>query len=212
MKLRAKNNTTIQYILVSNSSPIISPILPPDAFKNNVIDFLKSCPIDILQIIDSLNFLESYLRNIWSYGYDFHVFNIGDYNSLKALINSTKQIQLFFLDGDSKNHEALYKQLKQNKTTLRFFYFYNIEENIIKEENIVTSPLHFIKSIIKQQDELLDLLNIQDIKINPSVSLEYKDFNEFFYFVPTRLNYFLLNKIIGNLNYYPFLGPLLVFS
>lgn len=197
VRLRTKNITTIQYILVSDGSPIISPILPPNAFKNSVIDFIKSSPLDILQIIDSLNYLETYYRNLWSYGYDFHIFNIADYNSLKEFINTSKQVQLFFLNGGSKKHLALYEELKSNKSVVRFFHFYNLKENEIKEY-AVSTPIDFIQTIIQRQFDILEFLKIQNITISPSVDLNYKDTNEFYYFTPTRINYFLLNKIIGN--------------
>jgi len=199
MKLRTKNNTTIQYILVADGSPIISPILPPDAFKNNVIDFLKNSPKDILQLIDSLDYFEAYMRHLWNYGIDFHVFNIQDYELLKEHIDSSKQVQFFFLNGSLESHIALYNKLQDNNLKIRFYHFYNLPEKFtLKSDFLVKTPGEFIKLLIEKQNNILEYLNLKDVEIHPSVSLEYKNFNKFLYFIPTRLNYFLINNIIGN--------------
>jgi len=200
MKLRRKSNTTIEYILVANGSPIISPILPPDAFDNDVIDFLKRCPLDLCQVIDSLDFLESYLRNLYSYAYDFHVFNIKDYDVVKEQISLSKQIQVFFLDGKSQSHLNLYNELNEHERECRFFYFYNETPKDLNHINVLNSPTSFIEILIKNQERILEFLQIKGINISPSVAIEYKDFNEFYAFIPTRLNYFLLNRVIGNFN------------
>ncbi len=201
MKLRTKNNTTIQYILVSNGSPIITTILPPEVFESDVVDFIKSCPVDIIQLIDSVDFLELYLRNAWSFGYDFSVFNIKDFDFLEPLINSSPQIQLFFLDGSSKEHKKLYEKLNNDKSIIRYFHFYNSENGINSENGLIVSPIHFIETIINQQEEILNYLKFKGVQINPSVFIGHKEFHEFYYFVPTRTNFFLINRIIGNFGY-----------
>lgn len=201
MKLRKKNNTTIQYILVSDESPIISTIIPPKAFENEVFDFIKNCPSDIFQLIDSLDYLELYLRNVWNYGYDFQVINVENFKIVEPLINSTVQIQLFFLDGLSEKHSKLFEQLKSTESVIRFFHFYNSEHKMINEKRIVISSSHFIKTLIENGIEILKFLNLGSLYINPSVAIEYKELFEFHYFTPTRTNFFVINNIIGNFGY-----------
>lgn len=201
MKLRTKNTTTIQYILVSNGSPIISPILPPEVLESEVVDFIKSCPIDLLELIDSVNFLELYLRNAWSFGYDFSIFNIKDFDLIELLINSSFQIQLFFLDASSKEHNKLYEKLSNSNSYIRYFNFYNSENGFNSEKGFVFSPFNFIETIINQQDKILNHFNLKNVQINPSVFIGHKEFHEFYYFVPTHSNYFLINRIIGNFGY-----------
>jgi hypothetical protein len=198
MQRRARNITTIQYILVGNGSPIISTILPPADFKNEVLDFLKSCPIDIFQIKDSLDFLEAYKRYQWSFGYDFHVFNVVDYHSLKDYFNSSKQLQLFFLDGSSKDHWELLIELKSQADQLRYFYFYNAPDLKMEADDVVQNPTQFIEKIVFNQKKILKFLGNDTVEINPSVAIEFKDYNKYFYFSPTQTNHYLLNKIVGN--------------
>jgi hypothetical protein len=204
MRPRKKNNTTIEYFLVANGSPSISPIVPPTAFKNNVIEFLKDCPQDLLQVINSMGYYENYLRELWSYGYDFNIFNIDNYKSIKTHIDNSIQVQLFFLDGKTVKHIELYKTLSQTKDKCRFFYFYNRDVEI-RDEYIINSPFSFIEGIIKKQDVIFKEIGISNLTIEPTVSLEYKGFNDFYYFVPTKTNFLLINKIIGNFFY---TGPL----
>ncbi|WP_321290402.1 hypothetical protein [uncultured Sunxiuqinia sp.] len=201
MKLRAKNNTTIQYILVSNGSPITSPILPPEVFDSDVVDFIKSCPTDIMELRDSLDFLEIYMRNLWSIGYDFQVFNIKDFNFVEPIINSSPQIQVFFLDASTKEHEQLFEKLEDDKSHIRFFHFYNSNNEINDDKGLLLSPSNFIETIIKNQRKILKHLNLVDVEISPSVFLGHKELHEFYYFVPTRTNFFLINRIIGNFGY-----------
>jgi hypothetical protein len=198
MLRRPKNITTIQYILVGNGSPIVSTILPPADFKNEVLDFLRRCPIDIFQIKDSLDFLEAYIRYQWSFGYDFHVFNVVDYNSIKDYLNGSKQLQLFFLDGSSKDHWKLLIELKSNEDHLRYFYFYNAPNLKMGAYDVVQNPTQFIEKIVLNQKKILKFLGNDTVEINPSVAIEFKDFNKYFYFSPTQTNHYLLKKIIGN--------------
>lgn len=198
MILRKKNVTTIQYILVADGSPIIAPFLPPNAFNNEVIDFVRRCPMDLLQFSSSLNFLEFCIRNNWYCGYDFTVFNADDYSTIKEILDSSKQIQFFFLNGNSKTHEKIFEDLQNDNPINRFFNFYNCVEPIIQGKNIIASADHFLSTIINQQNELFEYLKVTNLDISLSVSLDFKGFNEFDYFVPTRNNYFLVNNIIGN--------------
>lgn len=197
MRPRFKNNSTIQYILISNGSPYKSPILPPEDFDNDVIDFIKECPMDILQITDSMSYLEIYLRNLWSYGFDFKIFNQKDSEFLIDYLNHSNQLQLIFLNDKSSQHKFLYDTLSKENMGLRYFHFYNAIGNL-NSDNIIISPIHFIEIIVQNQNKILESLDIDGLEIFPSVALEYKGFNQFYYFIPTRTNYLLLNRIIGN--------------
>lgn len=202
MTLRSITNTTIQYILISNGSPYISPILPPQAFDNNVIDFLKNCPSDLIQLIKPVTFLEMYLRENMHIGYDFKVINIQDFESVKDNVNQSNQVQLFFLNGNEDSHISLYKDINC-VSGFKFFSFYNKRPALVKSHNIVQSPVDFIEKIIERQSEIYSSLGKTDYKqrIAPSVFNGYKDFLKFPYFVPAKNNYFLLNRIIGNFGY-----------
>lgn len=201
IRLRKKTNTAIQYILIANGSPLVSPILIPDAFNNHVLQFLRLLPSDIHQVADSVNYLEIYLRENMCFGYDFQVFNIEHHDLLKEHINSSKQIQFFFLDGSKIEHSALYHELNDNKSYIRFFFFYNGKPSTINGENVIISHIQFIENIINRQKEIISYLSNSNSPIAPSVSLVYKGFNLFNPFIPTRTNYFAINRIIGNFDY-----------
>lgn len=201
MNLRKKNKTTILYILLSNGSPLTSPILPPEIFENEVIDFIKSCPTDIMQLIDSVNFLEFYLRNVWSFGYDFQVINIKDYHLVGPTINRSPQIKVFFLDASRQDHKQLFKTLNEDKSLLNFFHFYNTDSDINRDNGLLVSPSNFIETIISNQNKILNHFELRKIEISPSVFIDYKKFHEVDFFVPTRTNYFLINRIIGNFGF-----------
>ncbi len=195
MRLRSKNTTLIQYILVSHGSPLISPNLPPDSLNNHVINFIKVCPSDLLQLNDSIPFFESCLRELWYTPYDFQIFNVNDYKIVEELIKESPQLQLIFLDGQSIKHLELHKLLKGREA--RYFHFYNQKSEDFELINVF-NPTHFISTVVQEQEQILKFLEIENIQLNPSVQIEYKNFNERHYFVPTRTNFSTINKIIGN--------------
>lgn len=197
MKIRPKSKTNIQYNLVASGSPLVSTFTPPDAFKNNVIRFLKRCPLDLIQINNSINFYELTKRTLWSDGYNFNIINIQDLEYLNDFITSSEQIQLTFLNGEKDNHIELFNKLTVINNELNFFYFYN-KEHQSSNKNIVKTPKEFITKILFNQATILKKLNIPSLKLQPSVGIEYKDYNDFNYFVPTAGNYNIINNLIGN--------------
>jgi hypothetical protein len=197
MKIRPKSKTSIQYFLIANGSPFLSTFTPPDAFKNEVIQFLKSCPLDLIQINNSLDFYELAKKTNWSNGYDLNVINIEDFDYLSEFVKSSEQIQLFFLDGKKGNHRELFEKLLSTSNDLHFFYFYS-KETTLTNYRIVKNPEDFISKIVFLQELLFKKINIPNFSVNPSVSLKYKNYNKFYYFIPTRGNYHIINNLIGN--------------
>jgi hypothetical protein len=84
---RKRNITSISYILIARESPMTSPILAPEAFRENeVIKFIRNCPEDILQFITPLDYFQySMLLDIG--GYDFRA-------KLKTFIMSFKKLPM----------------------------------------------------------------------------------------------------------------------
>lgn len=201
MKLRSKSKTSIQYILIADGSPMISTFIPPDAIKDEVIEFLKRSPIDLLQVRSSLDFYESAKKSLWSEGYDLNVLNIEGYHVMSEFIESSERVQLFFLNGAKDSHLNLFTRLFSNSNDLRFFHFYN-KEYPSEDHRIVKNPKDFIAEIVSRQESLLTNLGAPTISINPSLALEYKDYNTFYYFIPTAGNYHTINSLIGNYGAY----------
>jgi len=197
MRVRPKSKTSIQYNLIASGSPLISSFVPPDAFKNEVVEFIQRCPLDLIQINSALSFYELTKRTLWNEGYHLNVINIQDFNQVITEFTSFQQIQLFFLDGTKNNHIELYHRLMKYDNELQFFYFYKkqYDSDTIK---IVKTPQEFIEGVVLHQDSLLKRMNISDLKLHPSVGIEYNDYNKFYYFVPTQGNYNTLNNLTGN--------------
>ena len=89
-----------------------------------------------------------------------------------------------------------------SKRQFRFFHFYDSKKESPGFENVVLSPAHFMQTIISKQDHIKNYLGITNIEINPAISLDFKNYNDFFYFVPTKINYHILKFLFYNLNYY----------
>lgn len=191
--------TQIEYIIVTNGSPIVSPILPPKGLDNDAIEFIKRCPTDLAQLMDPLNYLEIYLRNLYQFGTTVQIFDINNYFAVEDFINNPKRTQLFFLDESSEKHLRLYEELQKFNSTTRFFNFYNRKEDTAEYTYEVTSPVQFMGLLVEKQKEILVEIGVTNpLDINPSVPVEFENRNRFIFFIPTRNNYFLLNKILGN--------------
>ncbi|WP_417361519.1 CHAT domain-containing protein [Galbibacter sp.] len=197
MKIRVINNTSIQYNLIVDELPMVPTFIPPEAFMNEVIRFIKRCPIDLIQIGSPLNFFELTKRLAWNNGYDLNIINIRDFELIAPWVLELKQIQLFFLDSEKKSHHKLFDSLTATSNNLFFYYFYG-KESAPKHHRIIESPEDFISKIIFQQEQLFQEMNIQDLKINLDMEIAYKDFNENFFFLPTDGNYRIINNLIGN--------------
>jgi len=196
MEIRRKNITAISYIQVSDYSEFNNSFLPPVEFNNEVIEFLKMVPVDLLQLSDSLEFLELCNRTLNQNSIDFSFFYTHSSTSLIDLLKTTSQLTLVFLDFSSEIHKSIFSEFKNSEKI--YFHFRNLNNFDLYANNTVLNHQDFVKLLIERQDSILKVLQLNSFKINPSVNLIYKDFNPFFYFIPTRNNYFLLNRIIGN--------------
>ncbi len=158
MKARFKNKSTIQYILVSDLHSFNLPFLAPEEFNNNTIEFIKQCPVDLLQLIDPISFFEIYSKKLWFYGTDFKFFYTHSIENIIEHSLNAVQLTLIFLDSKSKIHEEIYQKLV-GKNKLIFFYFRNLENVNNLKDKVVLSPFSFLNEIFCNQREILDLMN-----------------------------------------------------
>jgi len=196
MRIKSQSPTTIKYILIGNGSDMIAPFIPPEDIDNEVINFLMRSPIDLFQLYNPLQFFTLCISNELSLGYNFNVLFEKDFEKYQNIFKNKKQIQLFFLDGTKKAHINVYKNLKPNKQ-FRFFYFYKSPPEL-HDGDIVNNADEFVQKLIHAQKEIIRTFQITHYKNDTSVRLEFKDFNKFNYFTPTKNNYFLIERIIGN--------------
>jgi hypothetical protein len=197
LKLRQKNLSTIEYILVAEHSPLSTSFIPPEALMNEVVDFIKECPTDLFQFVNPMDYFEDCQRHLWYWGFDLNVFYDKDYKHVKQILDESKQIQLIFLNNSIPEHLKILKDLNSSNKKYRYFYFYPL------------SPYqHNLPYKIKNPDDFINLLNessevlIKDYgfkeNFNISVEVVFKDLNVYKHFTPTKTNYYLLNRIVGN--------------
>ena len=199
MILRRRSPTEIKYIYVSCKFDIISPVIPPLEFDNDVISFIKYCPKDILQLNDAINYYEFIYRFAFNNPYDYKIIIDTNLKTSYPIIFSLKQIKIFFLDSDSQLLEDNLEYLRSIHCPIHFYYIVNRRDNVkVEIENLLKSPDEFITSLINNQDEILRYLGYENFNICPSLSLNYKKLINLDYFTPTRNNFFLINALIGN--------------
>jgi len=198
MEVKSKHLTSIEYILFNEGSGLISPIKPPKAFDNEILAFIKRCPTDIIQLYDPLTYLELQQRYFVNAGVDINIFNVMNFDFAEISLNTSAQIQLIFIDQKSTKQKSFYKKLFKKEKAIRYFHFYNTGSENIKI-NYIKSPLDFLSKLINDQEIIIEALSLEYTKFNLSIAIDYKNYNLFHYFAPTRNNYFLINRILGNL-------------
>jgi len=198
IKLRAKNQTSIQYNIIVGDSPLQSPILPPVAFNNNIIEFIKRCPFDLIQLNESHDYFQLSLKVIDNSPLDLNIINIKDFDTFFNNIKKIKQVQLYFFDSENENQVIAYNKLIDLKSELIYTYLFNSLPNELKNNKSINSPNEFIIQLIKNQNSIFTALNVAKIELKPKTLIDYKSYVPFPYFSPSRGNYYILNQIIGN--------------
>ncbi|WP_333597772.1 CHAT domain-containing protein [Chryseobacterium flavum] len=193
-------NTLIEYIVISDGSPMESPILPPTIFNLGIINFIKRLPKDILQLVDTIDYYEFHLRSSINFGYDFKVFNIKDFDFLKdAVINPTR-VQLIFFNGESELHIQRINELLDEKSEIRFYFSYK-NSGKIKSDNLVNSSVEFLQKIIEKQEYIKKSLNLDLNNLTNCIPIDYKKLVDFSYFIPSQNNFYTMNCLIDNFCY-----------
>jgi hypothetical protein len=202
MEFRNPPNSLIEYIIISDGSPLESFLIPPEIFMTGVLNFLKLLPKDLLQLVDAVKYYEYQLMSSTNIGYDIKIINIKDFSIVSENINHSNRLQLFFLNGKKEDHVNLFYELINFQSSIKFFYYYKKSKDTIDNKNIIKSPSDFITKILENESEILKILNIEKFKLNFSIPINYKKIINFSYFVPTQNNIFSINSIIGNFCYY----------
>ncbi|MDB5228172.1 MAG: hypothetical protein JWN78_2365 [Bacteroidota bacterium] len=199
---RKKSISEIEYILVTKRPKLMTPVLPSPSFNNEVFSFIKYCPIDLLQLVNSVQYYEiSYLTNINNphdfgiiYSDNFIEFFIEHFNQLK--------IRVFFIDSILSNPEEIITFLKTHHSPLHFYKLINNDKKI-DIENQIKNAFDFLQNIFLKSSEILEALKHPEFSLSLSVNVNFKPLVSFNYFKPTRNNFFVINSIIGNFYYKP---------
>ncbi|MFY0603256.1 MAG: CHAT domain-containing protein [Flavobacteriaceae bacterium] len=177
-----------------------STVIPPSSFNHKVINFIKRCPSDLVELNkERSHFLinEALLMNN---PIDITVVRKDYLDEYLSIFTVDKRISLFFIDNKMKDYIEIFKKINHLDETKCFYYNFFGNENLtgIKNPRIVNSPIEFVQNILDDQNHYKKTINTL-IDIAPSFSLDYKHFVREYYFVPTHNNAFMLNRILGNL-------------
>ncbi|MEO6219015.1 MAG: CHAT domain-containing protein [Ginsengibacter sp.] len=199
MNTRKKSPTQIQFIYISQKFDLRSTILPPEEFDNNIINFLKNCPKDIIQLHDAMRYYELIYKTNLNSAYDFEVIYDINLNSYYSLFFGSRQIRIFFLDSKSNLFNDNISFLSKLHCPSHFYYVINSDpKESIEISNRVLYPAEFVENLIHKQRDILHYIGYDDFHINPSIILKFKNLIVLESFAPTRNNFFTINALIGN--------------
>lgn len=199
MNYRKRSLTEIQFIYISRTFTQRSPIIPPQEFDNSVINFIKNCPKDILQLSDAIRYFELILKSNFNNAYDFKVIYDVNLDNFYSFVFTSKQIRLFFLDRKSTLFNNTVSFLSKFHCPSHFYYVLNEKDK--KSDilpNLVFSPAMFVENLIQKQRTVLDFIGYVEFNINPSIPLDFKRLINLESFAPTRNNFYMTNTLIGN--------------
>ncbi len=190
-------NTQIEYIVISDGSPMESVYLPPNIFQYNIINYLKILPKNVLQLIDATKYYEYQLKSSLNQGYDLKIINIKDWELFDNVLKDIISLKLFFFNGKSEKQLEILETLILENNKLNYFCFYNYPIPK-KHYNIVLSPFDFFDKILDNQKAVLKSLGIRNKYFDFSLPIEFSKLIKFDYFLPARNNIYTINNSIGN--------------
>ncbi len=195
MQLRPKNITSIRYILVSSDSPFVTPLLPPVSLANNfVVDFIRQCPEDILQLHSPMDYHKLSTLSFIG-GYDFMV---TQYEHVLDFPNDNR-LTLYFIDCDKGDWLRAHFKLSGKNNSLWYYCFFSNLGNVVKKVgNEISDPLGFLSEIVEQESQILGTLNVQLDSILPFVDTFWSDKIKYSLFSPSQTNFYKINALMGN--------------
>lgn len=196
MQARKRSKTTIRYVLVTDELQYI-PFLSPQKFDNAVIEFVKRCPIDLLQLWEPLRFYEMYNQYSWLSGVHFQIFYTKNIGMLIQEMLRSNIVTMLFLDSGNPEHHKAYFKIK-TVSNLAYFNFRNENGNDFKDSSICRTAFDFVSRLIANQQKIAKKLKFPDLKLNVAVEIGSRNFNQLSHFSPSLSNYHLINQITGN--------------
>lgn len=198
-QMRKRSITEIEYIIIARDHGVWMRILPPNEFNNHVIDFIKSCPKDILQLKSGLGFYELCERTAHHNGYNVSVIYDKNLKNNLSMFTGSKRLRLFFIDAASPLLSTLIVALQSIHVNSHFYLIYNDKKNSTYDlNNTVSEPIDFFRSIIENHAMIFDGTLYNKTTLTPNVGIVYESLLNFHYFIPTRNNYFTTNAMFGN--------------
>lgn len=195
-------NTQIEFIVLSDGSPLESVYLPPTIFQYNIIEYLKLLPKNIFQLISGLNYYDYQLKSSLNQGYDLKIINTKDWHIYKNGFNKITRIKLFFINGKSKEQLKILKELIQIDEKFSFFCFYKHNASVY-HSNIVGSPFDFLDKMRDIEQLILESFNLKNKKFDFSLPVGFRELLKFDLFMPVRNNIYTINNCIGNFYFSP---------
>jgi hypothetical protein len=190
---RYKQMGDIQYTIVAERPNVLPSFMPPiDFHDSEVIEFLRKCPISLIQLIEPEAYYEIKKAMPVKDGYQLQFWYMDIINFIIENIVPKHKVQLFILNKIAEPVELVNK-LRKIKDTVKFFHSID-SEVILSGDDIVTSPENFLEKIVLYRGDILTDMPA----INPYTNYELMNRIKFNYFDGTRNNYFMYNNAIGN--------------
>jgi len=202
-QFRPKSPTQIFYIVISKRYPQENFLFQtPEVFRENgVLDFVRRCPKDLLQLDNSFDYFEVFLKFDALIPVHFEIAYDDYIDDVEKYLRHNPQVKVICLDTNIQNLDIVIDKL-QNVPNKTFFYFFNETENFTLPPNvdaadIVKSEFELIDKIRENKKHIINTLPmLKDLPFTlKNTPYSINDFSSFF---PSMTNYFTLNQIITN--------------
>lgn len=198
MRLRPSQLTEIQYIIVPKRSTKRVSFLPPEELSTEILNFIRRCPKDLLQLSNPLGYFATTRKYLFQKGYELVVIYDDDLSDFLDEFDSRKQIQLVFIDSNSTLFESNLLKLANKKQNTRFFFIYGDTGTEMSINRRIFSPNDLLRALFEQQEKIMKEIQISDLSINPRLDISSKDFFVRNFFAAAHNNSFTIRAITGN--------------
>ncbi len=194
-----KYATNIQYVnICSRPVNFQLPFIEPEEIPEILVDFIKRCPKDILQLDNGIKFQHITKRLHIYKGFDFLVLYSDNIDKYSTLFNKD-QIRLLLIDINLKDLDHVIETILKFHDDKQYYFFYSKNASEKKRpphiENLIDEPNTFITTLINNQSLILPQYSEQ--LEAPSIPVGAKPLKGS-YFVPSHNNYRIANLIAGN--------------
>ncbi len=204
LSLRSNSHTRITYIAISKRYSNYDFLLTiPEEFRSrDLLNFLKFCPKDLLQLGKSFNFFELSLKYQIPIPLDFSIIYEDNIEKHSLYLSKGNQVKIFCVDSNIKNINSIIEILKKFPGR-KYYYFYNSSKNQKKQfNNLSSSTIHnffeLLEKIKADKNKIVvDFPYLATFSFTPNS--KFTDNNPYYSFVPSETNFATLNQFLNNL-------------
>ena len=203
INLRTKSSTSILYFGISKRYQTITDVfrIPEEFSSDNFLYFLRGCPKDLLQLVNSYSYFEISLKLESINPLNLTILYEDSLELLENMISEVNQVKVFFCDCMMDELDKVISLINK-PNNIHFICFYNKPDDFkpskeISDNALIFSPSDLIRKINNRKNDIISVY--PELKGETFIpSSNQTSLNPSYTFVPSQINTAILNQIIAN--------------